>query len=105
MIASQKEALDQARKHREEAEKATSAKSNFLASMSHELRQVFDVNRFVWNCTDTVADRTPFSAFYGLLDLLDSDQELTESQREIVQTAKQSCELLLKVFTHSRFDP
>jgi GAF domain-containing protein len=38
MIASQKESLDQARKHREEAEKATSAKSNFLASMSHELR-------------------------------------------------------------------
>jgi GAF domain-containing protein len=38
MIASQKQALDQARRHREEAEKATAAKSNFLASMSHELR-------------------------------------------------------------------
>jgi GAF domain-containing protein len=38
MIASQNKALDQARKHREEAEKATTAKSNFLASMSHELR-------------------------------------------------------------------
>jgi hypothetical protein len=48
MIASQKEALDQARKHREEAEKATSAKSNFLASMSHELRQVVCVSSLVW---------------------------------------------------------
>jgi signal transduction histidine kinase len=31
------------------------------------------------------------------LDLLDGDSELTSSQREIVQTAKQSCELLLKI--------
>lgn len=40
--------------------------------------------------------RTPFSSFYGLLDLL-SGTELNPGQSEIVQTAKQSCELLLKI--------
>ncbi|PPQ63721.1 hypothetical protein CVT24_004301 [Panaeolus cyanescens] len=77
MIASQKEALEAADKSREDALKATKIKSNFLASMSHELR-------------------TPFSSFYGLLDLL-SGTELNPGQSEIVQTAKQSCELLLKI--------
>lgn len=77
MIATQKEALEAARKSREDALKATKIKSNFLASMSHELR-------------------TPFSSFYGLLDLL-SGTELNPGQSEIVQTAKQSCELLLKI--------
>lgn len=37
------------------------------------------------------------SSFYGLLDLL-SGTELNPGQNEIVQTAKQSCELLLKAF-------
>jgi CheY-like chemotaxis protein/nitrogen-specific signal transduction histidine kinase len=77
MIAAQRDALEAARKSREEALKATKIKSNFLASMSHELR-------------------TPFSSFYGLLDLL-SGTELNTGQTEIVQTAKQSCELLLKI--------
>ncbi|KAF8061003.1 hypothetical protein FPV67DRAFT_1673829 [Lyophyllum atratum] len=77
MISAQKEALEAARKSREDALKATKIKSNFLASMSHELR-------------------TPFSSFYGLLDLL-SGTELNPGQSEIVQTAKQSCELLLKI--------
>ncbi|EPS99596.1 hypothetical protein FOMPIDRAFT_1147208 [Fomitopsis schrenkii] len=77
MIATQRDALEAARKSREDALKATKIKSNFLASMSHELR-------------------TPFSSFYGLLDIL-SGTELTPGQREIVQTAKQSCELLLKI--------
>ncbi|KZT67653.1 histidine kinase [Daedalea quercina L-15889] len=77
MIAAQRDALEAARKSREDALKATKIKSNFLASMSHELR-------------------TPFSSFYGLLDIL-SGTELTPGQREIVQTAKQSCELLLKI--------
>ncbi|KAJ3513116.1 hypothetical protein NLJ89_g3133 [Agrocybe chaxingu] len=77
MIAAQREALEAARKSREDALKATKIKSNFLASMSHELR-------------------TPFSSFYGLLDLL-SGTELNPGQNEIVQTAKQSCELLLKI--------
>ncbi|KAF8912937.1 dual-domain HisK/Mak2 protein kinase [Gymnopilus junonius] len=77
MISAQREALEAARKSREDALKATKIKSNFLASMSHELR-------------------TPFSSFYGLLDLL-SGTELNPGQSEIVQTAKQSCELLLKI--------
>ncbi|KAJ3807998.1 dual-domain HisK/Mak2 protein kinase [Lentinula aff. lateritia] len=77
MIAVQRDALEAARKSREDALKATKIKSNFLASMSHELR-------------------TPFSSFYGLLDLL-SGTELNPGQNEIVQTAKQSCELLLKI--------
>ncbi|KAF9258589.1 dual-domain HisK/Mak2 protein kinase [Marasmius fiardii PR-910] len=77
MIAVQRDALEAARKSREDALKATKIKSNFLASMSHELR-------------------TPFSSFYGLLDLL-SGTELNPGQSEIVQTAKQSCELLLKI--------
>ncbi|KAK7694196.1 hypothetical protein QCA50_001376 [Cerrena zonata] len=77
MIAAQKDALEAARKSREDALKATKIKSNFLASMSHELR-------------------TPFSSFYGLLDIL-SGTELNPGQREIVQTSKQSCELLLKI--------
>lgn len=77
MISAQKDALEIARKSREDALKATKIKSNFLASMSHELR-------------------TPFSSFYGLLDLL-SNTTLDTGQSEIVQTAKQSCELLLKI--------
>ncbi|PSS37163.1 hypothetical protein PHLCEN_2v1036 [Hermanssonia centrifuga] len=77
MIAAQRDALEAARKSREDALKATKIKSNFLASMSHELR-------------------TPFSSFYGLLDIL-SGTELNNGQREIVTTAKQSCELLLKI--------
>ncbi|KAG6857625.1 hypothetical protein H0H87_010193 [Tephrocybe sp. NHM501043] len=63
MIATQREALEAARKSREDALKATKTKSNFLASMSHELR-------------------TPFSSFYGLLDLL-SGTELNPGQTEI----------------------
>ncbi|KAI0793300.1 histidine kinase [Abortiporus biennis] len=77
MISAQRDALEAARRSREDALKATKIKSNFLASMSHELR-------------------TPFSSFYGLLDIL-SGTELNTGQREIVQTAKQSCELLLKI--------
>ncbi|KAF9654281.1 histidine kinase [Thelephora ganbajun] len=77
MIDTQKKALAIARQSREDALKATKIKSNFLASMSHELR-------------------TPFSSFYGLLDIL-SGTELNPGQRETVQTAKESCELLLKI--------
>jgi len=77
MISLQRAALEEARKSREDALKATKIKSNFLASMSHELR-------------------TPFSSFYGLLDIL-SGTELNSGQLELVSTAKQSCDILLKI--------
>ncbi|KAH7104691.1 hypothetical protein BKA62DRAFT_693063 [Auriculariales sp. MPI-PUGE-AT-0066] len=76
-ISAHKAALEETRRSREDALNATRIKSNFLASMSHELR-------------------TPFSSFYGLLDIL-SETALDASQRDIVATAKQSCELLLKI--------
>ncbi|KAJ7456503.1 dual-domain HisK/Mak2 protein kinase [Mycena latifolia] len=75
MIAAQRDALEAARKSREDALTATKASEYYHASMSHELR-------------------TP--SFYGLLDLL-SGTELDPGQSEIVQTAKQSCELLLRI--------
>lgn len=77
MIQTQIQALEEAQSSREDAMKATKIKSNFLASMSHELR-------------------TPFSSFYGLLDIL-GGTSLDANQKELVQTAKQSCELLLKI--------
>jgi len=40
--------------------------------------------------------RTPFSSFYGLLDIL-SGTELNSGQLELVSTAKQSCDILLKI--------
>ncbi|KAG6891107.1 hypothetical protein C0995_014197 [Termitomyces sp. Mi166 len=64
MIATQRDALEAARKSREDALKATKS--------------------------------AMYSSFYGLLDLL-SGTELNPGQSEIVQTAKQSCELLLKI--------
>lgn len=77
MIESQRQALEEARKSREEALKATKLKSNFLANMSHELR-------------------TPFSGFYGMIVLL-SETQLDAEQREFVGIAKQSCEMLLQI--------
>ncbi|KXN87566.1 Peroxide stress-activated histidine kinase mak2 [Leucoagaricus sp. SymC.cos] len=76
MIAAQRESLEDARRSREDALKATKARSTSIAHPFH----------------------THFysSSFYGLLDLL-SGTELNPGQNEIVQTAKQSCELLLKI--------
>ncbi|KAF7721740.1 hypothetical protein EC973_004178 [Apophysomyces ossiformis] len=71
------EALEEARRSREQALKATKLKSNFLANMSHELR-------------------TPFSGFYGMISLL-SETRLDTEQREFVLIAKQSCEMLLHI--------
>ncbi|GAO52524.1 hypothetical protein G7K_6598-t1 [Saitoella complicata NRRL Y-17804] len=56
---------------------AVLSKTAFLANMSHELR-------------------TPFSGFYGMLNLL-VETELDAEQRDIVTTAKQSCEMLLQI--------
>ena len=51
MIEMQKEALEEARKSKEAAVRATRLREIFLANMSHEIR-------------------TPFSGFYGMISLL-----------------------------------
>jgi signal transduction histidine kinase len=40
--------------------------------------------------------RTPFSGFYGMISLL-SETALDNEQLDIVHTAKESCEMLLKI--------
>ncbi|KAI9251842.1 hypothetical protein BDA99DRAFT_521323 [Phascolomyces articulosus] len=77
MIEMQKQALEEARRSKEEADKATRLREIFLANMSHEIR-------------------TPFSGFYGMISLL-ADTKLDPEQRDLVQTAKQSCEMLLQL--------
>lgn len=77
MIENQKAALEEARKSKEAALRAMRMKADFLANMSHELR-------------------TPFSGFYGMISLL-SETALDAEQQDIVHTAKESCEMLLKI--------
>ncbi|KAI8090060.1 uncharacterized protein BX664DRAFT_281490 [Halteromyces radiatus] len=77
MIENQKAALEEARKSKEAALRAMKLKADFLANMSHELR-------------------TPFSGFYGMISLL-SETSLDGEQLDIVHTAKESCEMLLKI--------
>ncbi|KAI9257050.1 hypothetical protein EDC94DRAFT_564880 [Helicostylum pulchrum] len=77
MIENQKSALEEARKSKEAALHAMKLKADFLANMSHELR-------------------TPFSGFYGMISLL-SETSLDAEQQDIVNTAKESCEMLLKI--------
>ncbi|KAI9307663.1 hypothetical protein BJ944DRAFT_261543 [Cunninghamella echinulata] len=77
MIENQKAALEEARRSKEAAERAMKLKADFLANMSHELR-------------------TPFSGFYGMISLL-SETTLDGEQLDIVHTAKESCEMLLKI--------
>ncbi|KAI9276579.1 hypothetical protein BY458DRAFT_585506 [Sporodiniella umbellata] len=77
MIENQKAALEEARKSKEAALHAMKLKADFLANMSHELR-------------------TPFSGFYGMISLL-SETSLDSEQQDIVLTAKESCETLLKI--------
>ena len=55
MIETQKQALEEARKSREDALRATHLREIFLANMSHEIR-------------------TPFSGFYGMISLLSETQ-------------------------------
>lgn len=61
----------------QEAIAANKAKSDFLAVMSHEIR-------------------TPMNGVLGTLNLLD-EQQLSEENRELIRTAKQSSELLMTV--------
>lgn len=77
MIENQKRALEEARKSKEAADRATRLREIFLANMSHEIR-------------------TPFSGFYGMISLL-ADTDLTMDQMDLVLTAKQSCENLLGI--------
>ncbi len=77
MIEIQKQALEEARKSKEAADKATRLREIFLANMSHEIR-------------------TPFSGFYGMISLL-ADTNLDEEQLDLVKTAKGSCEGLLQI--------
>ncbi|KAI9275770.1 hypothetical protein BDA99DRAFT_431313 [Phascolomyces articulosus] len=77
MIEMQKEALEEARKSKEAADKATRLREIFLANMSHEIR-------------------TPFSGFYGMISLL-ADTKLDAEQQDLVRTAKESCEMLLQI--------
>ncbi|OLL26452.1 Peroxide stress-activated histidine kinase mak3 [Neolecta irregularis DAH-3] len=69
--------IDDQKLAKEAAVEAMNLKANFLANMSHELR-------------------TPFSGFYGMLALL-GDTNLDLEQRDMVITAKQSCEMLLQI--------
>ncbi|MFC7049783.1 ATP-binding protein [Emcibacter nanhaiensis] len=62
---------------RDRAEAANRAKSNFLAVMTHELR-------------------TPMNSLLGMLDLIRST-ELSDKQRDYVETAKSSGDMLLTI--------
>lgn len=77
MIEMQKQALEDARKSKEAAVRATRLREIFLANMSHEIR-------------------TPFSGFYGMISLL-AETSLDNEQRDLVKTAKESCEILLQI--------
>ncbi|KAI7853030.1 hypothetical protein BDC45DRAFT_174217 [Circinella umbellata] len=77
MIEMQKQALEDARKSKEAAVRATRLREIFLANMSHEIR-------------------TPFSGFYGMISLL-AETNLDPEQRDLVKTAKESCEILLQI--------
>ncbi|KAI7876512.1 hypothetical protein K492DRAFT_210310 [Lichtheimia hyalospora FSU 10163] len=77
MIETQMRALEEARRSKEAADKATRLREIFLANMSHEIR-------------------TPFSGFYGMITLL-SETELDSAQYDLVRTAKSSCEGLLQI--------
>lgn len=77
MIEMQKQALEDARKSKEAADRATRLREIFLANMSHEIR-------------------TPFSGFYGMISLL-AETQLDPEQRDLVKTAKESCEILLQI--------
>ncbi|KAG2223954.1 hypothetical protein INT45_013411, partial [Circinella minor] len=77
MIEMQKQALEEARRSKEAAVRATRLREIFLANMSHEIR-------------------TPFAGFYGMISLL-SETDLDSEQRDLVKTAKESCEMLLRL--------
>ncbi len=72
-----REAEDQQRTAREQAEAASRAKSVFVANMSHEIR-------------------TPMNGVIAMLDLL-RESELTDAQQAMAATAEQSATALLDI--------
>ncbi|WP_372880100.1 PAS domain S-box protein [Psychromonas sp.] len=76
-ISEQKRNEENLRKAQREAEKSNESKSRFLAAMSHEIR-------------------TPMNAVLGILGLL-RDTKLSDRQLELVQTGRDSGELLLTI--------
>lgn len=69
---------EEMRKAKNEAEKASNAKSIFLASMSHELR-------------------TPMNGVIGILDVLSETTSLNEDQKNLLSVARDSAFALLRI--------
>ena len=76
-VTEERRAEDEIRGAKEAAEAANSAKSSFLATMTHELR-------------------TPMNGVLGILELL-HQTELNEEQRELIDVIGGSAEALLKI--------
>jgi len=76
-ITAQKQAEGELVAARDEAKRASAAKSSFLASMSHEIR-------------------TPMTGVMGMLDML-QESGVSGDQLELVKTARSSAEMLLSI--------